>query len=133
MSFQTIIGNVIHGEKVGRTIGFPTANLDVKLTETDLTPGVYLCKITLVTNNLQPATYNGLAYFGPRYIFDQQVNSFEVYLYNFSGDLYDQKVHVELTTFIREPMNLNTVEKLKEQLEKDKQFGLELIGQQAVY
>lgn len=122
---HNISGTVIHGEKVGRTIGFPTANLDVKLTEADVKPGVYLAQVT--TDSDQSTTYQGLAYFGPRYIFGELTNSFEVYLYDFSGDLYDQTLTVTLTNYLREPMNLNTIEKLQTQLEADKAEGLKLL------
>lgn len=122
---HTVTGKVIHGEKVGRTIGFPTANLDTKLTEAELKPGVYLAQV--FTNNDQSTTYHGLAYFGPRYIFGELTNSFEVYLYDFTGDLYDQILTVILIDYLREPLNLNTIEKLQTQLETDKAEGLKLL------
>lgn len=125
MILPTIIGSVIHGEKVGRTIGFPTANLDLKLTEADLKPGVYLAKVTI--QGQDTSLIDGLAYFGPRYIFGEHVNSFEVYLYDFAQDLYNQTLQVELTNYLREPMNLDTIDKLRAQLELDKATGLKLL------
>ncbi|HEX7018044.1 MAG TPA: riboflavin kinase [Patescibacteria group bacterium] len=122
---ETISAKVIHGEKVGRTIGFPTANLDIQLTEEDLKPGVYLAKVT--SDQDRSTIYNGLAYFGPRYIFGEQVNSFEVYLYDFEGDLYNQTLEIALTDYLREPMNLDSIDKLRAQLELDKAEGLKLL------
>lgn len=117
-------GTVIDGEKVGRTIGFPTANLDTAPQTTELPLGVYLgtCHIQAESN-----TFNCLAYFGPRYILGEQKNNFEVYIYDFNQSIYGKELHVELTHFLRAPLELTTIESLEQQLEKDKQTGLKLL------
>jgi riboflavin kinase/FMN adenylyltransferase len=124
----TIIGKVIHGEQVGRTIGFPTANLDNVPNREELQPGVYLgiCSI-----------YNGdklawekvpcLPYFGPRHIFGETHDVFEVYLYDFDQPIYEYTMEVTLTHFIREPKQITSLDELKNQLEQDKQTGLKLL------
>jgi len=110
----TCQGQVIAGEQVGRTIGFPTANLDFLPQDQELEPGVYGAKVTTVAGN-----YLGLAYFGPRLIFGEVQPNFEVYLLEFEGDLYGQTLTVELTHFLRPPYPLKDLAELKAQLQAD--------------
>ncbi len=117
--FPLISGKVIHGDKVGRTIGFPTANLDVDLTPKELQPGVYFG-----TCELNGQTYDCLPYFGPRLIFGELKNSFEVYIYNFDQEIYDQELSVTIKTFLRAPEKVNNLDELKAKLELDKAEGL---------
>lgn len=127
----TFTGQVIRGERVGRTIGFPTANLDFAPDKKNLTPGVYLgeCELIqekkVIKKNLQ-----SLIYFGPRYIFGEKKNNFEVYLYNFNQQIYDFTLSGELTQKIRDPLELKNLKELKVQLEKDKIVGLQLLKKQ---
>lgn len=106
-------GTVVPGEKAGRTIGFPTANLKLA-TPPKIKPGVYAAVSSLgKTNHL------GLAYYGKRYIFGDKVNSFEVYLLNFRGNIYGQKLTVKLLNFIRGPKRLRTLSEVKKTLTAD--------------
>ena len=106
-------GTVVPGEKAGRTIGFPTANLKLKR-ELKIKPGVYAAVCTLgKTNHL------GLAYWGKRYIFGDKVNSFEVYLLNFKGNIYGKKLTVKLLDFIRGPKRLKSLAAVKKTLTHD--------------
>lgn len=114
---------VTHGEKVGRTIGFPTANLATSPQPEELEVGVYLGRCWVNPE----VVYDCLAYFGPRYIFGEHKNSFEVFIYDFAADIYHQTLSVTLTNYIRPPLDLDTIDKLKTQLEKDKQSGLKLL------
>jgi riboflavin kinase / FMN adenylyltransferase len=119
-------GRVINGEKVGRTLGFPTANLDTIPEEADLKPGVYLgsCRF----NHQTIPQLSCLTYFGPRYVFGEEQNCFEVFIYDFNAELYDQELEVDLEYFLREPMNLNSLDALKTQLEEDKQLGRSILN-----
>lgn len=104
---------MVKGEAVGRTIGFPTANLE--LTQPPkINPGVYAALITLAGEN-----YLGLAYFGPRYIFGEKQESFEVFLFNFNRDIYGQSLKVKLLKFLRPPRPVTRLEQLKQLLEQD--------------
>lgn len=128
---MVIAGTVIHGDKVGRTIGFPTANLEVDLNPEDLEPGAYVGECSLVFNptigpELQK-TWKCLPYFGPRHIFGEVRNSFEVYIYDFDEQIYDLILEVTVKKKIREPMDIKSLETLKQQLEADKQAGLKLL------
>ena len=120
----THTGTVIHGEQLGRTIGFPTANLSTCPNESEVMVGVYAgsCEIAM-----QSTSYNCLIYFGPRYIFQEIKNNFEVFLYDFSADIYGQTITVTASHFLRPPLKLSNVEELEKQLLIDKQTGLKLL------
>ena len=116
-------GRVIKGDSIGRTIGFPTANLDH--TPAHLKLGVYtgFCLI-----NETDTTRNCLIYFGPRFISGKTQNSFEVYLYNFEGDLYGLTLTVRIAEFLRPPIKFASLEALKTQLQKDLEHGRLLLS-----
>lgn len=104
---------MVKGEAVGRTIGFPTANL--KLTKKlKIKPGVYAALCWLGRER-----FLGLAYFGRRYIFKEKQDSFEVFLFNFNRDIYGQSLKVRLLKFLRPPRPVTRLERLKQLLEQD--------------
>jgi len=121
-------GKVISGEKIGRKIGFPTANLDRVPKENSLKAGVYLgtCNI-LQGDQIKSSKLKCLAYFGPRHVFGQKQNNFEIYIYNFNQNIYDLSIEVTLTKFIRDPKKTMDLAELKNQLKKDKKQGLLLL------
>jgi len=104
---------VVKGEAVGRKIGFPTANLEL-VKKTALKPGVYAALVTLKRQN-----YLGLAYFGPRYIFGDKQNSFEVFIFNFKQNIYGKKLTVKLLKFLRPPKAVKSLDGLKRLLIQD--------------
>lgn len=110
-------GTVIPGEKIGRKINFPTANLSLTK-KPSIKPGVYVALCYLTTKS-----YLGLAYYGKRYIFNQSQNSFEVYLFDLNQNIYGRVLKVKLTHWLRPPLKLTSLKKLQTQLEKD-QAGL---------
>ncbi len=118
---QVITGRVIHGEQVGRTIGFPTANLDVQLSTKDLDAGVYFGDCVI-----EGKSYDCLPYFGPRLIFGETKNVFEVYIFDLDSEIYDQQLIVTLRKFQRPPVQVQSLEELKALLENDKKSGLQL-------
>ena len=113
-------GTVIDGEKVGRTLGFPTANLHSCPSETELAPGVYFGNCTVADS---PSIFDSLVYFGPRYIFGETRNNFEVYIYDFNQQIYGQKVFTTLTHFLRQPVKFSSMKELQQGLEQDKARG----------
>ena len=104
---------MIKGEAVGRTIGFPTANLALSK-KPKIKHGVYAALVTLKRQN-----YLGLAYFGPRYIFEQKNDNFEVYIFNFNKEIYREKIRVKLLKFLRKPKPVKNLTRLKKLLETD--------------
>jgi len=101
-----LIGTVIPGEKIGRTISFPTANLALKKSP-PIKPGVYLAVCRLAKNS-----YLGLAYYSPRH-------TFEVYLFDFNQAIYGQKISLKLTHWLRPPKKIKGLLALKKLLETD--------------
>lgn len=107
-------GIVQHGDKVGRTIGFPTANLDL---------GSYLRPhygIYAVTGRLPCGkVVNGAANVGIRPTFDPPKELLEPYFFDFEGDLYGQEVEVAFHHFLRGEAKFDSLEALTAQMEKD--------------
>ncbi|MCX6816780.1 MAG: isopentenyl-diphosphate delta-isomerase [Candidatus Beckwithbacteria bacterium] len=108
-----VSGTVISGEKIGRKIGFPTANLNLKQSP-KIIPGVYVAVCRLAKKS-----FLGLAYYGPRYIFGHKQNSFEVYLFNFRQQIYEKMIQVKLLKFLRPPKPVKKLIELKKLLEAD--------------
>ena len=107
--------NVVKGLKQGRLIGFPTANLKI-VKPIKIKPGVYAA-----TCKLGSKTYLGMAYYGPRYIFNNLQNNLEVFLFNFNQTIYQKKLTINLTHFVRPPVKLKNLSDIKKQLIKDQQ------------
>ncbi|MCD5322730.1 MULTISPECIES: bifunctional riboflavin kinase/FAD synthetase [Pontibacillus] len=108
-------GTVITGDQRGRTIGFPTANLDVS--EEYLLPkvGVYAVKV-----EHRGSSYFGMANIGYKPTFqDTKVLSVEINLFDYEGDLYGDQLEVEWHAFIRDEVKFNGVDHLIHQLQKD--------------
>ena len=108
-------GTVIHGKKLGRTIGFPTANLKIE-EPYKLIPaiGVYAVKCKIGNKNI-----DGMLNIGTNPTVEGQSLSVEVHLFNFDENLYDQKISIELIKRIRDEQKFASVDDLKMQLQKD--------------
>ena len=89
------MGKVIQGQKLGRTLGFPTANL-LPDPSCRLRHGIYAVRVVVRTN-----TYDGVASYGRRPTFDNGPALLEAYLFDFSGDLYGETIEVLFTGWIR--------------------------------
>lgn len=90
-----VLGTVRHGEKRGRELGFPTANL--ALDSCGLAHGIYAVRVRLPDGTL----HDGVASYGRRPTFDDGAPLLETYLFDFSGDLYEREIAVEFVDFIR--------------------------------
>ncbi len=102
---------VIRGEGRGRQLGFPTANLDIKL---ELEEGVYL-----VEAEIKNKKYNGLMHYGRKKTFNS-IFSAEIFIDNFREDIYGEKIKVKILKKIREVKKFRKPEELAEQIKKDK-------------
>ena len=116
-------GQVQKGNQLGRTIGFPTANLAVAESY-KLIPkkGVYL-----VQSVLNQKKVFGLMNIGVRPTVDGKTQTIEVFYLDFESDLYGQQLHVELLDFIRDEQKFESLDALKIQLEKDKNWAIQAI------
>ncbi len=111
----TIQGIVKKGRQVGKKIGFPTCNLDIK-NYVLAKPGVYAVRV-LRKNN--PKYLKGIANLGYRPTFNQKKILLEVHLFNFSGNLYNKLLSVEFIKFIRKEKKFKNVNQLRAQIKKD--------------
>jgi len=121
----TLHGTVVKGQRIGRKMGFPTANVassDVH----KLIPGygVYAVKILLNGNN-----YLGMLNIGSRPTFNSNADhrSIEVNIFDFDGDIYNQEITLIFVGKIREEKKFSGVEALVEQLKKDKLDALQIL------
>jgi len=123
-----ISGRVIGGSRVGRSIGFPTANVKsdhtLKLLPGD---GVYAVRV-LIGGIWFPGMLNiGIR---PTVNHNPEHKTIEVHIIDFDKDIYDQKIRIDLVERIRDEMRFSSVDMLRNQLVKDKEAVLELIGRQ---
>lgn len=112
-----LTGRVIHGDQRGRTLGFPTANLE--LTEDFVLPryGVYLVHVWLEGEN---RPYAGLMNIGVRpTVSGEKILSLEVHVLDVSRDLYGQSLKIEFLDFLREEKKFPSVQELQKQMQQD--------------
>ena len=110
-----VIGEVIEGEKRGRSIGFPTANIKLP-PEKALPLGVFAVRV-----ETSQGSFGGMANVGPRPSFPEEPPSLEVYLFDFEGDLYGQTLTVSFEHFLRSQKKFSGLEEVKARLAKDEE------------
>ena len=111
----SIIGIVQKGRQIGKKIGFPTCNIDIK-DYVLAKPGVYAVKVLRKKN---PEFIKGIANLGYRPTFNQKKILLEVHLFNFSGNLYNKYLTVEFLKFIRKEKKFKNINELRSQIKKD--------------
>lgn len=144
----SLTGKVIRGDQIGRTLGYPTANLFVeesyKLIPSD---GIYAVTVEIqesknknqeIQNPFDPIyskllsanskLYKGMAYIGHRPTINGMSQNIEVNIFDFAEDIYHQTIQMNFLHFIRHDVKFEGLEKLKEQLAKDKESTLEFFG-----
>jgi riboflavin kinase/FMN adenylyltransferase len=117
----SIHGSVLHGNQLGRTIGYPTANIHVS-NQNKLIPadGVYAVRVTIGSK-----TYGGMLNAGYRPTVNGKTHSIEVNIFDFNEDIYNQFITIEYVDKLREEIKFNGLDALKNQLEKDKLHAIE--------
>ncbi len=108
-----ITGTVQHGEKRGRTLGFPTANVALD-DPMELAFGIYAVRAITAGGRI-----DGVASYGRRPTFDNGAALLEVHLFDFSGDLYGQPLEVEFHAYLRPELKFSGVEALVAQMHED--------------
>jgi riboflavin kinase/FMN adenylyltransferase len=104
----------MRGDQYGRTLGFPTANLDAAVLSHVEKEGVYACKV-----RLGKQFYRGALYLGPRIVLRETKRVLEIHILDFDQEIYGETLSFQLGPFIRPPMGFNTVDELKSQLNQD--------------
>jgi riboflavin kinase/FMN adenylyltransferase len=121
----SVTGTVIEGRKIGRTIGFPTANIKPD-SQYKLIPGngVYAIEVQLNDN-----LYSGMLSIGsnPTVNTDNRFRSIEVHILNFDKDIYGEKISVIFRKKLRDEKKFDNLEQLSAQMGRDKQDTLQLL------
>ena len=119
-------GIVVEGDKIGRTIGYPTANLElddpIKLIPAN---GVYAVEIEIANKGVV-STHYGMMNIGIRPTLKTAKKVIEVHIFDFHQDIYGQKLRIHLTHFLREEIKFNNLQELKEAINKDEKRSRKL-------
>ena len=110
----TLIGEVVHGRRLGHELGFPTANLEVP-DGWGPADGVYRAQVTV-----GGATYDAMSNLGRNPTVGGCRRRLETHLFGFAGDLYGRTVQVRLLEKVRDERTFASVEELRRQLEQDR-------------
>jgi riboflavin kinase/FMN adenylyltransferase len=118
----SIAGKVLHGDKRGRTIGFPTANLLLKRCKAPIN-GVFAVSV-----DIDGQEYAGVANIGTRPTVNGQRSQLEVHIFNYTGNLYGRFISVAIHAKLREEMRFDSFELLHKQIQLDAQQAKRLMG-----
>lgn len=118
-----LTGTILKGKQLGRTIGFPTANLQIE-EDYKLIPrnGAYVVK-----SSINQKTVFGMMNIGYNPTVGEGNLSVEIHYFDFEADLYNQKISVSILEYLRPEQKFDSVDLLKTQLEKDKETALDYI------
>lgn len=109
-----IRGTVVDGKKIGRQLGFPTANLQVDSLKMLPSDGVYVVEVVA-----EGQTHKGVLNVGLRPTLSTANRTVEVHIIDFVGNLYGKEIEVHFINFLRHEMKFSSLEELKEQIKKD--------------
>lgn len=115
----TLVGQVVPGQQLGRTIGFPTANLQVPPEKFLPSYGVYAVQVFSQGEPLNLTAYPAVMNIGCRPTVEGQQPTVEVYLLDWSGDLYGQTLTIYLKEFLRPEQKFASLDELKAQITVD--------------
>lgn len=120
----TLSGRVVQGQQLGRTLGFPTANL--KLPSDKFVPcrGVYSVSVYGTDDSCPSVPRRGVMNIGTRPTVSGQDQSVEVFIFDWAGDLYGRTLTVSLARFLRPEQKFDSLDQLKKQIQADCQAAL---------
>jgi len=123
----TLHGTVVEGQRVGRKMGFPTANIEAS-DPNKLIPGYGVYAVEII---LSEKKYSGMLNIGTRPTFNNNADnrSIEVHIFNFSGDIYNKEITLIFEAKIRDEKKFSGPEALVEQLKKDKETALKILAE----
>ena len=113
----SVSGEVVHGKKIGRTIGYPTANIAVNSMKFLPKKGAYIVDVFVKKQHLK-----GMLSIGTNPTVDGKLVSVEVYILNFNDDLYGEEISVNFLEFLHDEIKFENLEKLIERLDEDKKL-----------
>ncbi|MBN1515829.1 bifunctional riboflavin kinase/FAD synthetase [Candidatus Sumerlaeota bacterium] len=115
-------GEVVQGEMRGRTMGYPTANLVVPEERLKPRPGVYAVRV-----KAGERCHNGMINIGSSPTFEDRAEGLEAHLFDFTGDLYGQRIEVEFIERLRETRKFDSIKGLMDQLKMDESAAREYL------
>lgn len=118
----TIKGEVVKGNQLGRTLGFPTANLLPAPTKVLPPNGVYISK-----NNLLGKQYYGLTNIGYKPTVKGRNKTVETFIFDFHGSIYQEELSVQLVKYLRPEIKFDSLEELTNQMQADQAIALKYI------
>jgi riboflavin kinase/FMN adenylyltransferase len=119
----SITGSVVKGDQLGRTLGYPTANMSVNSSR-KLIPaeGIYAVTVDYNYNH-----FGGMLYIGNRPTLENKKLAIEVNIFEFDENIYGENITINFIKFIRADKKFNSLDDLKKQLANDKEAALQLI------
>ncbi|MEQ1588673.1 MAG: riboflavin kinase, partial [Cyclobacteriaceae bacterium] len=124
----SLSGRVIKGDKLGRVLGFPTANIDLD-SHDKLIPAESIYVVKVMHEN---KTYGGMLYIGTRPTVNGTRRSIEVNIFEFYKDIYGETIQISFLKLLRTDSKFNDLESLKHQLQKDKESSLQVLKDHAL-
>lgn len=119
-----IEGHVVSGKRLGRTIGFPTANIHADRREGDGPDGVYAARLYI-----NGTDHGCMVNIGHHPTLPEGDKTIEAHIFDFSDDLYGETVRLETIAYLRPEQKFDSVEALRAQLERDKIAARKLLGE----
>lgn len=113
----SVSGTVVHGKKIGRTIGYPTANIETDPVKLLPKKGAYIVEVFV-----KDKYYKGMLSIGTNPTVNGEKLTVEVYILNFDGDIYNEKITVAFRDFLHDEIKFEGLEKLIEKLDEDKRL-----------
>ncbi|MGI9652542.1 bifunctional riboflavin kinase/FAD synthetase [Chryseobacterium sp. RLHN22] len=113
----SVSGTVVHGKKLGRTIGYPTANIETENLKLLPKKGAYIVEVFL-----KDQQYKGMLSIGTNPTVNGEKLTVEVYILDFAGDIYEENITVKFRDFLHEEIKFEGIEKLIERLDEDKRL-----------
>ena len=113
----SVSGKVIHGKKIGRTIGYPTANMEVNPIKILPKKGAYIVDVFVKNQHLK-----GMLSIGTNPTVDGKNLTVEVYILDFNEEIYGEEISVNFREFLHEEIKFESLEKLIERLDEDKRL-----------
>ncbi|WP_312344508.1 bifunctional riboflavin kinase/FAD synthetase [Chryseobacterium binzhouense] len=116
----SLSGTVVHGKKIGRTIGYPTANIETENIKLLPKKGAYIVEV-FVKNQ----SYKGMLSIGTNPTVNGEKLTVEVYILGFEEEIYDENIKVKFRDFLHDEIKFEGMEKLVERLDEDKRLTKE--------
>lgn len=113
----SVSGTVVHGKKLGRTIGYPTANIETDSIKLLPKKGAYIVEVFVKDHH-----YKGMLSIGTNPTVNGEKLTVEVFILDFEGDIYDEKITVKFRDFLHEEIKFEGLDKLIERLDEDKRL-----------